>query len=120
MRASRLLSTLLVLQARGRMSARRLAEEMGVSVRTVLRDIDELSAAGVPVRAARGVDGGFELMEGWRTRLTGLTPAEAQAMFMAGAPGPTAQLGLGDAAGSAQLKMMASLPEAWQADARRV
>ena len=120
MRSGRLLTLLLLLQARGRLSAARLAEETQVSVRTVLRDLDELSASGVPVRAIRGADGGFELMEGWRTRLTGLTPAEAQAMFMAGAPGPTAQLGLGDAAGSAQLKMMASLPEAWQADARRV
>jgi predicted DNA-binding transcriptional regulator YafY len=120
MRASRLLSTLLVLQARGRVSARRLAEEMGVSVRTVLRDIDELSAAGVPVRAARGVDGGFELMEGWRTRLTGLTPGEAQALFLSGAPDAAAQLGLADDAGSAQLKLVAALPPDWQVDARRV
>jgi len=120
MRASRLLSTLLVLQARGRMSARRLAEEMGVSVRTVLRDIDELSAAGVPVRAARGVDGGFELMEGWRTRLTGLTPGEAQALFLSGAPDAAAQLGLGADADSAQLKLVAALPPEWQVDARRV
>jgi len=120
MRSGRLLTLLLLLQARGRMSATRLAEETQVSVRTVLRDLDELSASGVPVRSVRGADGGFELIEGWRTRLTCLTPAEAQAMFMAGAPGPTAQLGLGDAAGSAQLKLLASLPEAWQADARRV
>lgn len=120
MRSGRLLTLLLLLQARGRMSATKLAEEAQVSVRTVLRDIDELSASGVPVRAIRGADGGFELLEGWRTRLTGLTPAEAQAMFMAGAPGPAAQLGLSEAAGSAQLKMLASLPEAWQADARRV
>jgi len=120
MRSGRLLTLLLLLQARGRLSATRLAEETQVSVRTVLRDLDELSASGVPVRAVRGADGGFELIEGWRTRLTGLTPAEAQAMFIAGAPGPTAQLGLGEAAGSAQLKMLASLPKAWQADARRV
>jgi predicted DNA-binding transcriptional regulator YafY len=120
MRASRLLSMLLVLQARGRMSARRLADEMGVSVRTVLRDIDELSAAGVPVRAARGVDGGFELMEGWRTRLNGLTPGEAQALFLAGAPDAASQLGLGADADSAQLKLVAALPPEWQRDARRV
>jgi predicted DNA-binding transcriptional regulator YafY len=120
MRASRLLSTLLVLQAKGRVSARRLAEEMGVSVRTVLRDIDELSSAGVPVRAARGVDGGFELMEGWRTRLTGLTPGEAHALFLAGVPDAAAQLGLADDADSARMKLVAALPADWQADARRV
>jgi predicted DNA-binding transcriptional regulator YafY len=120
MRAGRLLNLLLLMQARGRVSARRLAEESGVSVRTVLRDIDELSASGVPVRSVRGADGGFELLEGWRTRLTGLTPAEAQAMFMAGAAGPAAQLGLGEAASTAQLKMLAALPPEWQADARRV
>ncbi len=120
MRSGRLLSLLMLLQAHGRMSAPGLAEKLEVSVRTVLRDIDELSASGVPVRSARGADGGFELLEGWRTRLTGLTPEEARAMFMAGAAGPAAQLGLGEAAGSAQLKMLAALPEAWQADARRV
>jgi predicted DNA-binding transcriptional regulator YafY len=120
MRAGRLLNLLLLMQARGRVSATRLAEETGVSVRTVLRDIDELSASGVPVRSVRGADGGFELLEGWRTRLTGLTPEEAQAMFMVGAAGPAAQLGLGEAAGTAQLKMLAALPPTWQADARRV
>lgn len=120
MRAGRLLSLLMLLQAHGRMSAPALAERLEVSVRTVLRDIDELSASGVPVRSARGADGGFELLEGWRTRLTGLTPEEAQAMFMAGASGPASQLGLGEAAATAQLKMLAALPQAWQADARRV
>ena len=120
MRAGRLLNLLLLMQARGRVSATRLAEETGVSVRTVLRDIDELSATGVPVRAIRGADGGFELLEGWRTRLTGLTPEEARAMFMAGASGPAAQLGLGEAAGTAQLKMLAALPAEWQVDARRI
>ena len=120
MRAGRLLNLLLKMQAHGRVSAPRLAEELGISVRTVLRDIDELSASGVPVRSVRGADGGFELLEGWRTRLTGLTPEEARAMFMAGASGPAAQLGLGDAAGTAQLKMLASLPAEWQADARKI
>ncbi len=120
MRAGRLLNLLLLMQAKGRVSATWLARETGVSVRTVLRDIDELSASGVPVRSVRGADGGFELLEGWRTRLTGLTPEEARAMFMAGASGPAAQLGLGDAAGTAQLKMLAALPPEWQADARRI
>ena len=120
MRAGRLLSLLLLLQARGRMSATRLAEALEVSVRTVLRDLDELSASGVPVRALRGAEGGFELLEGWRTRLTGLTPMEAQALFVAGADGPAAQLGLAEAGREAQLKLLATLPDASQADARRV
>lgn len=114
------MQVLMLLQAHGRMSAQRLAEETEVSVRTIHRDIEELSASGVPVVAERGAAGGFALMEGWRTRLTGLTPIEAQAVFMAGAPGPAAQLGLGDAAASAQLKLLASLPQAWQAEARKV
>ena len=110
----------MLLQAHGRMSAARLAEETEVSVRTIHRDIEQLSASGVPVVAERGAAGGFKLLEGWRTRLTGLTPIEAQAVFMAGAPAAAAQLGLGEAASSAQLKLLASLPEAWQADAQRV
>ena len=120
MRAGRLLSLLLLLQARGRMSATKLADELEVSVRTILRDLDELSASGVPVRALRGAEGGFELLEGWRTRLTGLTPMEAQALFVAGADGPAAQLGLAEAGRDAQLKLLATLPDASQADARRV
>jgi predicted DNA-binding transcriptional regulator YafY len=120
MRASRLLSLLMLLQARRRVSAQALSDETGVSVRTVYRDMEHLGAAGVPVIVTRGSNGGFELLPGWSTRLTGLTPQEAQAMFLAGAPRAATQLGLGEALASSQLKLLAALPQGWQADARRV
>ncbi len=120
MRASRLLSILLLLQTRGRMSAEALAAEVEASVRTVFRDVDQLSAAGIPIWAERGRNGGFQLKEGWRTKLTGLTTEEARAIFLAGLPGPAAELGLGEAMTSAQLKLLAALPADWQASAQRV
>lgn len=120
MRASRLLSILMLLQSRGRLTAPALAAELEVSVRTVLRDMDQLSAAGVPVFAERGREGGFQLRPGWSTQLTGLTETEAQALFLAGLPSAATELGLGNASSSARLKVLASLPEALRAGAARV
>ncbi len=120
MRASRLLSILMLLQNRGRISAPALAAELEVSQRTILRDIDHLSAAGVPIWSDRGRDGGFQLREGWSTNLTGLTENEAQALFLAGLPSAAAELGLGSASTSARLKMLASLPVALRDNAEQV
>jgi predicted DNA-binding transcriptional regulator YafY len=120
MLASRLLSILILLQTRGRMSARELAAEFEVAVRTIHRDIDQLSAAGIPVYADRGRNGGFRLQDGYRTKLTGLTQPEAETLFLAGLPGPAAQLGLADVLASARLKLLAALPADVQPRAQRI
>ncbi|WP_436772614.1 helix-turn-helix transcriptional regulator [Yinghuangia sp. YIM S09857] len=119
MRASRLLSVLLTLQTRGHVTAQELADELEVSVRTVYRDIESLSAAGIPVYAERGPAGGYRLLDGFRTRINGLTADEADSLMLAGLPGPAAELGLGAVVASAQLKVRAGLaPELRERAAR--
>ena len=119
-RASRLLQLLLLLQARGRMTAPQLAEELEVSVRTVYRDLEALSAAGVPVYTETGRHGGAQLVDGWRTRLTGLTGEEAGSLPLLGMPGAAAELGLGTVLAATQLKVLAALPPELRSRASRV
>jgi predicted DNA-binding transcriptional regulator YafY len=120
MRASRLLSIQMLLETRGRMSAPELAQALEVSVRTLYRDIDELTTAGVPVYAERGRAGGFQLLPGWKTTLTGLTSGEAEAVFLCGLAGPAADLGLGAQVRSAQLKLLSALPAQARGHAHRI
>jgi predicted DNA-binding transcriptional regulator YafY len=112
MRADRLLSTMMLLQARGRMTAQELAGELEVSVRTIYRDLDALSMAGVPVYAERGPGGGCALLDSYRTTLTGLTQDEMRALFMLSVPAPLAELGVDRELKAALLKLSASLPQA--------
>ncbi len=114
MRADRLISLILLLRRRGRLSAVALARELEVSTRTVLRDIEALSAAGVPVYAERGRHGGFALLPGFRTELTGLNHEEALALLVAGSRRGAQAFGLGSALASAMLKVIDALPESYR------
>ncbi|MFN8490378.1 MAG: YafY family protein [Caldilineaceae bacterium] len=110
MRADRLLAILLHLQVNRRVKARALAERFEVSERTVIRDLEALSAAGVPVYAIRGNGGGWELLEAYRTNLTGLNPTEVQALFLQTQARILADLGLKQASQTAFTKLLAALP----------
>ncbi|WP_327411634.1 helix-turn-helix transcriptional regulator [Streptomyces sp. NBC_01233] len=117
MRADRLISLVLLLRQHGRMSAAALAGELEVSTRTVLRDIEALSAAGVPVYAERGRHGGFALLPGFQTELTGLNHDEALALLVAGSRRGAQAFGLGSALASAMRKVVDALPESYRATA---
>jgi predicted DNA-binding transcriptional regulator YafY len=112
MRADRLLSLLMLLQSRGRMNANELAEELEVSIRTIYRDIDALSAAGVPVYGEAGREGGFALLDSYRTSLTGLTDEELRVLFMLRIPDPLEDLGVSGELQQALLKLSAAIPDA--------
>ncbi|MEU1517751.1 WYL domain-containing protein [Streptomyces sp. NPDC005811] len=109
MRAARLIKMVLLLQSRPAMTGAELARELEVSERTVTRDAQALSEAGVPVYAERGRAGGYRLVGGYRTGLTGLARSEAEALFLSGVPGALREMGLEDAASAARLKVSAAL-----------
>ena len=110
MRADRLLSLVILLQTRGLLSAEALAKELEVSVRTIYRDVEAISYAGIPVYAQRGPGGGIALMDSYRTSLTGLTRDEVRALFMLSIPAPLDELGVTADLKTALLKLSAALP----------
>lgn len=120
MRASRLVNILTILQARGDVTAPELAAECAVSVRTIYRDIDALGAAGIPVYSERGADGGYRLLDGYRTQLNGLSAKEAEALFMTGLSGPAVDLGIGTVMAAAQNKLLAAMPAHLRAGAEQM
>ncbi len=111
---------LLTLQRRGRLTAAELAAELEVSPRTILRDVDALSSAGVPIYAVQGVGGGIELVDRFRTQLTAFTSDEAAALLLVGQPVVAQQLGLAASARAARRKLLDALPDALRVDAERI
>jgi predicted DNA-binding transcriptional regulator YafY len=120
MRADRLLSMMMMLQARGRMTAQSLAQQLEVSERTIYRDVDALSIAGVPVYTQPGTDGGIFLDENYRISLTGLSISEVKSLFLANASQPLTDLGLGGAVEDTLLKLFATLPTRQRQEAQRM
>ncbi|MES2933346.1 MAG: YafY family protein [Pseudomonadota bacterium] len=114
------MSILTTLQARGGTTAQALANEYGVSLRTIYRDVDALAAAGIPIYSERGSQGGYRLLDGYRTRLNGLSTLEAEALFLNGLSGQAADLGLSAAFASAQDKLLSALPAAIRTGAGRM
>lgn len=120
MRADRLLSIMLLLHARRRMTAADLAEELTVSERTIYRDLDALSVAGIPVYTQPGTGGGIFLDEHYRISLTGLSRGELHSLFVASGSGPLADLGLAQPAEQSLLKLLAALPTIHRAEVERL
>ncbi|PWA07628.1 YafY family transcriptional regulator [Pueribacillus theae] len=118
MRGDRLVSILLLLQTHGRMTAKELAEKLEVSERTIYRDMDALSGAGIPVFADRGKNGGWSLLEGYRTTLTGLKEAEIRALFVPSSEQLIDDLGLTHSSEEARNKLIASLPSIYRENAK--
>ncbi|HEX2979882.1 MAG TPA: YafY family protein, partial [Anaerolineaceae bacterium] len=110
MRADRLMALLLRLQSRGTLTAQDLAEEMDVSERTIYRDVEALSLAGIPVYTQPGIHGGITLDENYRLALTGLSRSEVQALFIANEPGPLRDLGMASAISETLVKLLSALP----------
>lgn len=120
MRADRLISIILLLQTHKRLTARQLAQELGVTPRTIYRDVVDMSAAGIPVYTQDGYGGGISLVEEYRTSLTGLGFEEVRALSMLGVPEPLVRLGVAPALQTALLKLSASLPEAVRIQGEKV
>lgn len=120
MRADRLITILMLLQSRGQMTARALAEMLSVSERTIYRDVDALCASGVPVYATYGPGGGFALVDSYRTNLTGMTEDELRALFMLSVPAPLERLGISQELRSALQKLSAALPSERRANEQLV
>ncbi|WP_421847374.1 helix-turn-helix transcriptional regulator [Marinomonas sp.] len=120
MRAGRILKVLMMLQTYDKVTAGALADACETSIRTVYRDIDTLSAIGVPVYSEQGVQGGYRLLQGYRTRLNGLSAKEAETLFLTGLSGPAQKMGLQATLADAQLKLKAALPENMRLEADRL